>query len=596
MTNSAVLEVNLRASAAFVMIGAVALPTLLGLGLAPAPTVLNQCLSLGLWGFVISLAFGTRGHSSSEFASIDLYTLAGALAALVAGLGWSALGGYLPAGIAAAALATLLAAGAVAATGRYAAVLDAPSSPLVPAFFWALIIAGGLNAGIACVQVLAPAWADGVFIANSSIPGRAVGNLRQPNHLSSLLLWSLIAVVALIESTRISRSLGSALAALMVFALVLSGSRTGVLGTCVLAAWGLFDRRLSGRTRLMLVGVPALYGLAWLAMSAWGHLGGHVFGAQDRLAPGSSGDYSSSRFAIWRNALALIAADPWTGIGFGEFNLAWTLSSLPDRPLAFFDHTHNLPLQLVAELGVPLGLLTTVMLLVAFVQAGQRAWIAPAGIGVIKRAAFMLVLMIGLHSLLEYPLWYSYFLSPAAFAWGIALSRPPADGRPIISSATAPRWQRAVAVGGIALTLGAIAATLDYHRIAAIYEPPIDAAPLEERIAHGQRSPLFGHHADYAAATAFGEPKAPLSPSQELAFRRAPHHLLDIRLMIAWSQALVAQGETDKGRWLAARIREFRNSSADEFFEPCSNPAEAGYAFQCQAPQRSYRWRDFVGR
>ncbi len=30
----------------------------------------------------------------------------------------------------------------------------------------------------------------------------------------------------------------------------------------------------------------------------------------------------------------------------------------------------------------------------------------------------MLVLMIGLHSLLEYPLWYAYFLLPTAFAWG----------------------------------------------------------------------------------------------------------------------------------------------------------------------------------
>jgi hypothetical protein len=146
------------------------------------------------------------------------------------------------------------------------------------------------------------------------------------------------------------------------------------------------------------------------------------------------------------------------------------------------------------------------------------------------------------------------------------------------------------------MVLGACAAALDYWRVAAIYDPPENAAPLEDRIVHGQRSPLFGHHADYAAATAFGPPKAPLSPSQELAFRRAPHQLLDVRLMIAWSQALAAQGDLDKARWLAARIREFRNPGGDEYFAPCQEPAQAAQAFQCQTPTREVHWREFTRR
>ena len=34
----------------------------------------------------------------------------------------------------------------------------------------------------------------------------------------------------------------------------------------------------------------------------------------------------------------------------------------------------------------------------------------------------MLVVVVGLHSLLEYPLWYAYFLLPTAFALGLALA------------------------------------------------------------------------------------------------------------------------------------------------------------------------------
>ncbi|HEY2977662.1 MAG TPA: Wzy polymerase domain-containing protein, partial [Burkholderiaceae bacterium] len=274
-------------------------------------------------------------------------------------------------------------------------------------------------------------------------------------------------------------------------------------------------------------------------------------------------------------------------------------SEFPNRPTAFFDHTHNLPLQLLVEFGIPLGSLIFALLLGALYQAWRRAWACEGNQGVAKRAAFMMVLMIGLHSLLEYPLWYAYFLLPTAFAWGFALAKPSGANGATAATAPAdasasPAANRTLALAGIAMTIGAAAAALDYWRVVVIYDPPERAAPLEERIERGQRSPLFGHHADYAAATAFGDPKAPLSASQQLAFKRAPHQLLDVRLMIAWSQALAAQGEMDKARWLAARIREFRNPGADEFFAPCQRPEQATQAFQCQPPQRVVDWREFT--
>ena len=61
---------------------------------------------------------------------------------------------------------------------------------------------------------------------------------------------------------------------------------------------------------------------------------------------------SGSRFGIWANTLALIRMHPWTGVGLGEFNLAWSLTPFPGRPIAFFDHTHNLVLQFAVELGL----------------------------------------------------------------------------------------------------------------------------------------------------------------------------------------------------------------------------------------------------
>jgi O-antigen ligase len=582
----------------------IAAPMLLAVNLPPSPTLLNQCVAIALWGAWACLL----SQSNLRFvrpASIhpwrDTVALDVALLALVACAASTVALGPLPLGFGVLTVATLFAAMLVCHLSS--ATAAGSRGRLFDLVLLALVFSAVISALIALVQVFAPQWSDGDFIARSSLPGRAVGNLRQPNHLSTLLLWGLIAALGLHGRSWLNRWAGLVLVVLLTLALVLTASRTAVLGVLLLVAWGALDKRLAPRLRVALLLLPLLYAVFWFGLMAWGHSGHHEFSGEGRMTLGSTGDISSSRFAIWSNTLKMIHNEPWTGVGFGEFNIAWTLTELPDRPTAFFDHTHNLPLQLLVELGIPLGSLVIVLLLVALVQAARRAWACDGDEGLARRAAFMIVLMIGLHSMLEYPLWYAYFLLPTAFAWGFALSRPNPSELVLstvgqgAASASPPAMSvgsRTLALAGLAMAIGAAAAVLDYWRVVVIYDPPEVAAPLEERIERGQRSPLFGQHADYAAATAFGEPKAPLSPSQQLAFKRAPHQLLDVRLMIAWSQALAAQGELDKARWLAARIREFRNPGADEFFAPCQRPELAAQAFQCQPPQRVVNWREFT--
>lgn len=54
----------------------------------------------------------------------------------------------------------------------------------------AFVVAGVASSAIGLVQVFAPNLPDGEWVAVSAIPGRATGNLRQPNDLSSLPLCS----------------------------------------------------------------------------------------------------------------------------------------------------------------------------------------------------------------------------------------------------------------------------------------------------------------------------------------------------------------------------------------------------------------------
>ena len=560
------------------------LPGLIAYNVPPSPTLFNQAAALGLWGLVmVALAPAcTGGMRTAAGRSAALQV---ALALLAAAALLSSALGVLPWTISTPAAGLLLITMAMALCG---AALR-PSPALLSAFFVAWVVAGVCNSAIAVVQVFAPSLADGDWIARSGWPGRAIGNMRQPNHLATLLLWSAVAVVPLIElgalgRTRVRRIAAAALMALAILGVTLSGSRTGLIGIAVLALWGALDTRLSRFSRGLLLAAPLFCALSWGFAAGWASLHStQAIGAAARIGEGA---VSAGRFAVWSDTVALIQSHPWLGVGFGEFNFAWSLTPLPRQSVEFFDHTHNLPLQLAVELGVPLTALVLGLLAFALWQAWRRTLEVSDKTGAALRAAFVMVLLMALHSQLEYPLWYAHFLLPTALVWGLCLGASDPDAPLAIGgAAAAPRWPL---VFGLAMVIAAAGLLADYRRVVLIFSPPAAAQPLEERIAAGQGSWFFAHHADYAAATTADRPADALA-----AFKRAPHHLLDTRLMMAWAQALAQSGDVDRARHLAARLREFRNPNSDEFFAPCASAALEPRPFQCEPPARLYDWRDF---
>jgi O-antigen ligase len=563
---------------------AVVVPTLIAFNVAPSATFLNQAAALvgwGAWALLLAVAL-PRGDGTGQqergatalLAALLLLAAAALVSPLWAGLPWSLSLSAL--GLIAAALLVAAVATALQRAGR--------GEDAFAAFCAGLLLAGTASALIGFVQVYAPQWADGTWIAVGAHGERAAGNLRQPNHLSSLLLWSMIAALWLAESGRLPRRPAAALQLLLLAGVVLTASRTGMVGAALLALWGVVDRRLSRGARLQLWLVPLAYALIYAAMAAYAHQHQAVFAAEAQL---QKSDPSSSRFGIWANTLALIRAHPWAGVGFGEFNFAWSLTPFPGRPVAFFDHTHNLPMQLAVELGLPLATLVIALLLFALWRAWRLALEGQANDMAMRRAALAMVVMISLHSLLEYPLWYAYFLLPASFAFGLALGGV-APAAPAARAGTAR--PNALMLGGLVLMLGGAASVYDFGRVAVIFSASADATPLAQRIAEGRRSWFFGHHADYAAVTVAEHPSLEFE-----ALERAPHYLLDTRLMMAWAKALDEAGQTDKARHLAQRLREFRNPLSADFFAECDQPVAPGGTppFQCEAPQRRYDYTDF---
>jgi len=571
-------------------------PALLARNVAPSATFFNQAASLAGWALLLVLTASSRKTKPVRESMLPIIALA--VMALATGL--SLLFERLPGSLALSSLGLLVAGVLTFVVGSIAS--RQPIGRMAfQAMCAALLVAGVASFFLALVQVFAPAWTEGDWIARVAGQGRAGGNLRQPNHLSSLLLWSIASLVWLHEvlverqsahTQRPLRAITAVVMGVLLFGVVLTVSRTGTVCVVLLALWGVMDKHLSRFTRVLLWLAPLIYILCWLGMSEWSQAGAHDFAGGTQL---HKSDPSSSRFGIWANTFELIKQNPWFGVGWGEFNFAWTLTPFPGRPTAFFDHTHNLPLQFLVELGIPLGTLVLGLLLWALWKAFRACVTTPEPDSRMVRTAFVMVLMMVVHSMLEYPLWYAYFLLPTAFAFGICLghSGPPATQAE--ASAVPPsKWLRRTLIGAsIALMIGTIASVVDYMRVVAIFSASEDDMPLSYRIAEGQKSWFFAHHADYAAATVADHPSEAMK-----AFRRAPHFLLDTRLMMAWAKAYNERGDVERARYIADRLREFRNPDAAEFFAECDKPPKAGEAkpFQCTPATRHFTYEDFKMR
>lgn len=439
------------------------------------------------------------------------------------------------------------------------------------------------NALVGALQVFANPQHEFWLLARSALPGRATGNVRQPNLLGTVLLWGAIAWVAwaaLDRGARWRQALAAAGVGLSMLVLVLSASRTGLfLGLPVLVLWGLCDRRLPASLRLLLVGAPLMALAAAGGLHLWAQASGTVVGAEARLSV--EGMQSGSRWKILADAWALVQAHP-AGVGWGEFNRVWTLTPFPERAPHFFDHPHNLFLQLIVELGWVVGGGLSSALLGVYAWGTWRVWRRPTGSDdevVSRRAAWAIVSVVGLHSMMEYPLWYPYFLLPTLAATAVWLIPRSAWTWP-------PVLRNTVMAVGVGMLLLTGVAVVEYRKVSAIYAPSADDGDsLVQRIAKGHQTFFFSRQADYAAATALG-----VHPLALEAAERASHVLIDTRLLIAWAKNLHAAGQTDKARYLVARLQEFRKPDGDAWMAECQGDPSL---WHCTPPQGAYTWRDF---
>jgi O-antigen ligase len=351
-----------------------------------------------------------------------------------------------------------------------------------PQMVWAIVLAwlaaAGLSAAIGVLQYLGATAVFGQWVDHTEL-GQAFGNLRQRNQFGTLLNIGLVAALWLAAMSPRAYAVAAVVAALLSVGNAASSSRTGLLQLALILMLTLWWQRRSagrpadqaGRVQVVLLAALAAYAVALFALPLLTGLDPFASGAWARLRAGDA--VCSSRLTLWGNVLHLIAQKPWTGWGWGELDYAHFISLYPgNRFCDILDNAHDLPLHLAVELGLPVALVVCCAALWLLWRGQPWRERNPT-----RQLAWGVLAVIGLHSMLEYPLWYGPFQAAALLSvwllWWVPRGGAPSQGYKYY-------WPTALYLYGIfAIVMVAVCgfAAWNYYLVSQEYLEPSERAP-----------------------------------------------------------------------------------------------------------------------
>lgn len=389
---------------------------------------------------------------------------------------------------------------------------------------WFLLAGGALNALAGLAQHYHLISAVDFLVMRKEWP-MIYGNLGQPNHYATAVSLALASVAYLYSRRKLHGALTAGCSALFLMVLALAASRSPwlyLLAFIVLAQL-LHRLRPDDASRRLAVAtfwlLPAFVAAQWLVTLPFlAPDGAAVLTSAGRLFQVASG--IEPRLELWGEAWQMFLGAPLLGAGFGQF--AWHhflqqgASGATAAP-GVFNHAHNIVLHLMAETGLAGA---------AIIVGAALLWLID-----LRRVALdpdrwwllALCAVIGIHSLLEYPLWYAYFLGMAALLLGFGAERllavrfaglaraavglavlvgcvnlaavipPYRDFERLVFSA-GPGASRAVGEGAFARTMMQVhrePLLTPYVELAFAYGATVDATQLKEKLALVTRAAHF---------------------------------------------------------------------------------------------------------
>jgi len=413
--------------------------------------------------------------------------------------------------------------------GASIAAQPSGSYKLTKALAYAMVGASLVSLVIACLQFAGLEKAFDPFMVNMTYPKESIirpfANLAQPNQLALLFCFAIAALWWLFQARLMPATPALILTVGFLWGLALTQSRMLWLVLPLLAVvttlWQ-FTGNYRRHPKWLPAALLALYvGFVFLVPVLAALM--MPVAADVRLGTGSQ------RMYLYGLAWNVSLTHPWLGAGWGEYlvqQIAWSATS---ATRVYSSHAHNLILNLAAEIGWPLAL--------AFC-AGVGYWLLRVWrakpLSTESALALLCLLMAGVHSMLEFPLWYAYVLVPLALMIGV-LHQEQLGGRAL----RLPRTVPAVIVLLLAASLLVIA--MDLRRVINGYlylSVQEIAGPLGAPVTVRPEWTLFPQHFDYLLASRLeideGMSPADIAQLEAVAFRFGNEPAL-LRMVLAYA-------------------------------------------------------------
>lgn len=300
----------------------------------------------------------------------------------------------------------------------------------------------------AMIQALNVWDQQAMWIAGKEAMRRPGSNLSQPNHLATVVVMGIASLLYLMRIKRLLLASSFCLGVLLSSGLIVSESRTGLLSlaTLLLWFWVTQDKR-----RLLAGGLVC----TWIIFVVLGYTLWPIAWNDIQINGGASGGINlttSGRVDLWMNALAIVAEKPLAGWGVGQFAPAQNFIASNGLQALPATYAHNLVLDLLIWFGVPIALSMLVLGVSWFVSIicnvkSDSSWFCIAAL-----------LPFFIHSALEFPHAYLYFLIPVGILVGM-LSGYSSTIKPLIISA-----RYVVLLASVLLAVG-MCSIFDYFHI-----------------------------------------------------------------------------------------------------------------------------------
>lgn len=283
-------------------------------------------------------------------------------------------------------------------------------------FFFFSIAASLLSTFISSMQWLRVDYSS--WIVSMPPNSRPFGNMAQPNNLATLLCLGMVGAYFFYDRKAISTNFFSTLVVIITFGITLTQSRTAIISIFLILLFCLYKNEIFDR-KIKSWNFCAFISLFLTLTYAIPRISTALFLNSSSIAERAT---SLERLGIYKQFAIAVWDGPIFGYGVNQIAEAQLLTAKKYSIPIQLEYTHNLALDLMTWFGIIPGF---IIILLIFFQLLKNARESK-----VKEKLFSLLALtpIIVHSLLEYPHAYAFFLIPLGLLFGMSsnqLKLPP---------------------------------------------------------------------------------------------------------------------------------------------------------------------------